>query len=470
LDLEFSTDHTNHFGICPYFPLSRNGFLMRRKLVGALALAAVVGAGTVGGFLASAAHPEAAHAASVVGGPITRAEVMARAWDWYNQRANITYNSNGSYPDLAGKTYRTDCSGYVSMALHLNSAPNTDGLATSTYSTLLASSPSSSTDLRPGDYLDDTSDGHVVLFDAWESDHVHFSYYSFGHTPLAYATHASFSDSTLSGWTTSHYKAYRYINIQEGTPSADYSGDGVPDVVGVQAGTSDLIMYTTAGNNTVKNPVTIGSNWSGYDQITRVGDFDGDGVADIVARNTTDHDLYLFHGRGATTPLAGVDISNNWSTVDQLSGPGDFDGDGHNDIIGRNTATSQLVLYRGNGTGGFIGSTVIGASGWNSLSLIMSPGDFNNDGHPDVLARNTSNQLMLYPGTGTGFGSATVSGTGWSAFSKLVAGGDVDGDGNNDLIAFDGSSVKLYHGSGAGGFTGTAATIGTGWTGYTTIF
>jgi hypothetical protein len=281
----------------------------------------------------------------------------------------------------------------------------------------------------------------------------------------------STTDTDIVGYTTA-------VGVTSGSQAGqygDYSGDNIPDVVGYQTSTSNLIMYSTAGaGHTVTGATTIGSNWSNYDDIVRPGDFDGDGLPDILARNKTDHDLYFFKGRGATTPYSGVDISNNWSTMDQLSAPGDFDRDGNIDIIARNTSTGELVLFRGNGNGGFLGSTVIG-TGWTVMSLIMSPGDFNGDGNPDILARRSdTNQLMFYPGNGaTGFGSATQAGTGWGGIIALVGGGDVDNDGNNDVIAFDSAThnIILYTGNGAGGFkTAGSSTIGTNWSAYTTIF
>src|SRR5437762_5676274 len=63
-------------------------------------------------------------AQSTMGGPIARAEAMARARDWYTRSPRLTYdNSRASstlVPDVDGAhRYGPDCSGMVSMALHI---------------------------------------------------------------------------------------------------------------------------------------------------------------------------------------------------------------------------------------------------------------------------------------------------------------------------------------------------------------
>jgi hypothetical protein len=161
-----------------------------------------------------------AHADAVFDQTITRSEVIARAQYWYHERADIPYSMSGSYADPQGDRYRTDCSGYVSMAWHLDpsDAPDTAGLATSTYTTEISSSPSSSTDLEAGDILDyprpnSTTAGHTILFSKWgNSSHTSFWGYAFGATPIKYGSY-SFTQSTWDSHSPSLYNAYRYKHI-----------------------------------------------------------------------------------------------------------------------------------------------------------------------------------------------------------------------------------------------------------------
>src|SRR5262245_47128631 len=183
-------------------------------------------AGLVGAMIA----PDPASATSVMGGSITRSEVMARAAFWYSNRANMIYDKSRDgdpfYPDPEGSDYAPDCSGFVSMALHTsNSSGGYNTRTLPSIATKITDTPSSSTDLRPGDFLDDPG-VHTVLFAGWAADHVSFYYYSNGHAPMSYGK-AKFSDATLSSHPMGAYKAYRYNHIvEDGTVGPGGTGDG----------------------------------------------------------------------------------------------------------------------------------------------------------------------------------------------------------------------------------------------------
>ena len=76
-------------------------------------------------------------------------------------------------------------------------------------------------------------------------------------------------------------------------------------------------------------------------------------------------------------------------------------------------------MYRGDGTGGFLGMRVIGA-GWARYDGLMLTGDFDGDSAPDFLARNPAkSELRLYRSNGTGgFATTRIVGTGWNIFTR----------------------------------------------------
>jgi hypothetical protein len=54
------------------------------------------------------------------------------------------------------------------------------------------------------------------------------------------------------------------------------------------------------------------------------------------------------------------------------------------------------------------------------MTAILSPGDFNGDRTADLLARDSSGRLWLYPRSATGTWQARVLvGTGWNGFNRL---------------------------------------------------
>ncbi|MES5819411.1 hypothetical protein [Streptomyces sp. RG80] len=144
---------------------------------------------------------------SVQGGTIYRGEVMTRAKDWYNR--NIQYSQSAYATDIEGDdTYRTDCSGFVSMAWHLTSSLTTQTLDN-------ASTQISKADLRPGDALNSSSEGHAVLFAGWkDQDAGTFYYYSEGSpdSDMNYRSANAYS-GTIDSHPASAYVALRYDKI-----------------------------------------------------------------------------------------------------------------------------------------------------------------------------------------------------------------------------------------------------------------
>ncbi|MFP3702265.1 VCBS repeat-containing protein, partial [Burkholderia sp. SIMBA_013] len=73
--------------------------------------------------------------------------------------------------------------------------------------------------------------------------------------------------------------------------------------------------------------------------------------------------------------------------------------------------------------------------GWQGFTNIVGVGDFNGDGHSDVVASAVDGTLWLYPGDGTGgFLAASQIGQGWDVFKSLAAAGSFGG-GTAGLLA-----------------------------------
>ncbi|MDR7081317.1 Ca2+-binding RTX toxin-like protein [Arthrobacter ginsengisoli] len=140
----------------------------------------------------------------------------------------------------------------------------------------------------------------------------------------------------------------------------------------------------------------------------------------------------------------------------------DFNGDGKTDLIARD-ASGRLWLYPGTGTGDWLTRIDLGA-GWNVMTSIVSAGDFNADGKADVIARDTNGELWLYRGTGTGDWLQRQNlGGGWNVMTSIVAPGDFNADGRADLIARDSSGqLWLYPNNGTGDWF-ARVDLGAGW-------
>jgi hypothetical protein len=149
-------------------------------VAGALGVAAF---GLPSGDTTAHAAPAALHAAaqpaaqdvSAAAAPISRRNVILRANTWHPHSKNRIPYSQKKYHG----GYRTDCSGYVSMALGLSKpGANTVALASRTYSNRIRRMSG----LLKGDLVIDSTGNnntrHVVIFEKW-ADSAHSSYWAF---------------------------------------------------------------------------------------------------------------------------------------------------------------------------------------------------------------------------------------------------------------------------------------------------
>ena len=85
-------------------------------------------------------------------------------------------------------------------------------------------------------------------------------------------------------------------------------------------------------------------------QIKGIGDFDGDGSADVFWRNVVTGENYIYPLNGTTIlPSEGyvrTVTDQNW----QIAGVEDYDGDGIDDLLWRNTVTGENYIYPMHGT------------------------------------------------------------------------------------------------------------------------
>ncbi|MFF4184057.1 N-acetylmuramoyl-L-alanine amidase [Streptomyces sp. NPDC001691] len=211
----------------------------------------------------------------------------------------------------------------------------------------------------------------------------------------------------------------------------------------------------------------IGSGWGIYNAMTDLSDFRADGQGDLIARDTSGVAWYYKGSGNPAAPFGDrVRLGAGWGAFTSLVGAGDLTGDGRADLIARD-GDGRLWLYPGTGGPAFGNRTQIGTS-WQIYDQILSTGDLDGDGKGDFVAREPSGKLWFYPGTGSAvqpFGDRRQIGTGWNIYNAIVSSGDLNGDGKPDLTARD-ADGKLWFYPGNGGSVqpfGDRRQIGTGW-------
>jgi VCBS repeat protein len=202
---------------------------------------------------------------------------------------------------------------------------------------------------------------------------------------------------------------------------SDFNGDGRADVLWRNSG-GPLALWTVNGNtitdsasvkDSAGNLVQPDASWS----VAGVGDFNFDGKSDILWRNSGGS-LAVWSMNGSTIASSGlvtsggraVSLDASWS----VAGAGDFNADGKTDVIWR-SASGEIVEWQMNGSA-IAGSADLNAGGRavrpDASWSIAGVGDFNADGKSDLLWRNSNGSLVewLMDGSSIMSSSAVTSG------------------------------------------------------------
>lgn len=249
--------------------------------------------------------------------------------------------------------------------------------------------------------------------------------------------------------------------------SADFNGDGKMDLiasiyVSPQIGPNLLVVLLGNGDGSFQEPIDSATA-QGLGAMT-TGDFDHDGIADVV---TVGQSVSVLLGDGAGGFRAPV-ISPGGGQPFIVTG--DFDADGTLDlafsegpgIVGQNDP-SQVVVVLGNGDGSFQAPVQypVDDGAWS-----LSAGDFDGDGKADLAALATgSNVVIVLVGNGDGTFRPAVRSAATSAMIGMVA-ADFDLDHKLDVAALvrynNANAVALIRGRGDGRFGAVVDSPGPG--------
>lgn len=222
----------------------------------------------------------------------------------------------------------------------------------------------------------------------------------------------------------------------------DQKPNGAPDIIARSASDGSAWLFSGNGLGGYTGPTRIATGWGKYTMLVGVG-----GFRHLTGRGTGPNDLLAVRSDGYLVLLPNLGhgvigaprvLGPGFGRYDVILGAGDFNGDWTLDVIARNASDGRLILYAGDGKGGFSGHSIISPVSFSGYSLLTAPGDWDNDQYPDLLARSPDGTLCLFRGNGRGGLQNTTCipvGSGWNAFNAIVAPGTWDPDNQMDLLA-----------------------------------
>jgi hypothetical protein len=257
-----------------------------------------------------------------------------------------------------------------------------------------------------------------------------------------------------------------------GVAVGDYDNDGFTDIYVTNYGSNTL--YHNNGNGVFTEVTkTAGVAAGGWSASAGFFDYDNDGKLDLFVTRYVDWTFKTNRYCGEKRPgyraychpdnydgVTDILYHNNgdgtFSDVSQKAGSAnpngkglgvsfaDYDGDGFTDIYVANDSV-QCFLYHNNGNGTFTEVGLLAGVGYNEdgktfAGMGIDFSDYDNDGLPDVIVTDLSNErYMLFRNNGdstfrdvtnrSGVGGATLPFAGWS--TRFF---DYDNDGWKDVF------------------------------------
>lgn len=206
-----------------------------------------------------------------------------------------------------------------------------------------------------------------------------------------------------------------------------------------------VLLYGFSAAQVTFKQTAINSGDTASGSIT-TGDFDNDGILDLVTVNAQTLSFYKGLGKGYfATPV-------NQSLPQYLGEvvAADFNRDGLLDLAitqGCCSGSGGVVILLGNGSGTFRQGTNINVTGNNAVNIALA--DFNGDHLADLAISSYLGNTDVFVGKGDGTfkETAQIQDGGVQAVA-----GDFNADGHQDLAMTGGGNVALYFGNGDGTF------------------
>ncbi|MBS1493076.1 MAG: T9SS type A sorting domain-containing protein [Bacteroidetes bacterium] len=270
-----------------------------------------------------------------------------------------------------------------------------------------------------------------------------------------------FINNTITGDTTASFSAH--FDFSGGlavffAASADFNGDGVPDIVTVDGNDTASVFINTTTPGASTPAFTPRTAFATRDLAYGVstGDINLDGKPDFAVANYDTMSVFL-----NTTTLGSLtpSFSSRFDFPVEDGSPAavlitDINCDGKPDVLTANIQTNTLSVFINTTTPGSSVPVFLSRSDFTTMSVPqnLAVADLNGDGKPDMLAANTGSDSVSVFINRTGVGTSPASFT-YTDFSmqagsspKSIILQDFNGDGKPDLASgdYNNKSVSVF--------------------------
>ncbi|MEP7044826.1 MAG: VCBS repeat-containing protein [Dokdonella sp.] len=301
-------------------------------------------------------------------------------------------------------------------------------------------------------------------------DFNHDGYPDYAVTMGAYGANASARLAILLGDGVGGYSTPTYYTLISAAPGsnspagaggftiADFNGDTFPDIaVTAASGSSqNLLVLFGQGDGTFAAPSSVAS---GVTRDVVSADFNGDGKLDL---GTGDGQILFGDGSGSFALQDGQRFPSGRLAV------GDFNHDGHADLViyPQSGDGTPVYIYLGDGSGHFTQAGSGYATGYGAGIATLAVTDIDGDGNADVVI-GSAGAGLYGPSINTQGQTHFLLGRGDGSLASpplfdnaVMVVADFNRDGHADLLALDASGVHPLLGDGAGNFqAGTSSAI-----------
>jgi RHS repeat-associated protein len=242
-------------------------------------------------------------------------------------------------------------------------------------------------------------------------------------------------NSTLVNW---YPQDYSGVSDTTSLPTvggfcfSDFNGDGKTEIISL----FNMKMYSL--NSAGTDFDILGSTGLGTSSKFVTGDYNGDGKVDIV--NPLYNSSYSFNYYKSNGTTFNSALSFGPSTAIDVTEAklyaGDYNGDGISDILVRNPVTGLLIAFWGAASSPFSTSSTIGIS-WGIKQFFY---DFNGDGKTEIMTVDASG-YKIYEWDVSSFIVKLSNTTPTSGMEIFF--GDYNGDGKTDFIYGKATSTSL---------------------------